>query len=153
MGIQSVLFNPVHRMKFLVFFGLLALASANIINKVEIKVKNCRPGLDGDIDLLVDGQDDKSCNTGWMRHDAICTKFQENPTITLDGKEGETGMCTNFDLGDTNKVSMTITHQGNTGIKIEWVKVYADNGNYNCDFSHRLDGNDHEGKNCKFDEK
>ena len=50
-----MLFNPFPKMKFFVFFGLLALASANKINKVVVKVDEGMVTL-GEIRLVVKGQ-------------------------------------------------------------------------------------------------
>jgi len=152
MGSQLMLSNAAPRMKFLVFCGLLALASANKIHRVEVYTSDCfQCGMSvlGKISLEVYGQGGRYCNTGLL--DNVGTDDFNRGTISTFA--GNTiGNCNNYDLGNTrNDVSMKITHSGTDGGKFDWVQVYADSGHYECFFSSNLDnGQTETGHSCKF---
>jgi len=147
-----MLSNAAPRMKFLVFCGLLALASANKIHRVEVYTSDCfQCGMSvlGKISLEVYGQGGRYCNTGLL--DNVGTDDFNRGTISTFA--GSTiGNCNNYDLGNTkNDVSMKITHSGTDGGKFDWVQVFADSGHYECFFSSNLDnGQTETGHSCKF---
>merc|ERR1712004_303731 len=76
MGSQLMLSNAAPRMKYLVFFGLLALASANKIHRVEVYTSDCfQCGMSvlGKISLEVYGQGGRYCNTGLLDNVGLMT--------------------------------------------------------------------------------
>merc|ERR1711862_945214 len=135
MGSQLMLSNAASRIKFLVFCGLLALASANKIHRVEVYTSDCfQCGMSvlGKISLEVYGQGGRYCNTGLL--DNVGSDDFNRGTIST-----------------RNDVSMKITHSGTDGGKFDWVKVYADSGMYECLFSSNIDnGQSETGHSCKW---
>merc|ERR1711983_141518 len=98
MGSQLMLSNAAPRMKFLVFCGLLALASANKIHRVEVYTSDCfQCGMSvlGKISLEVYGQGGRYCNTGLL--DNVGTDdFNRAPSAPLQAAPLATATTTTW---------------------------------------------------------
>merc|ERR1712142_193740 len=153
MGSQLMLSNAAPRMKFLVFCGLLALASANKIHSVQVYTSDCfQCGMSvlGKISLEVTGYTG-TCKTGILDnvgHD----DFNRGTISTFTGTN--IGKCNNFDLTSSTTSSyihMKLTHTGTDGGKFDWVQVFTDGGHYECYFSSNLDNGQSElGHGCQY---
>merc|ERR1712203_682085 len=112
MGSQLMLFNAAPRMKYLIFCGLLALASANKIHRIEVYTSDCflcGMSFFGKISLEVYGQGGRYCNTGLL--DNVGTDDFNRGTISTFA-HSTIGNCNNYNLGNTkNDVSMKLPTQ------------------------------------------
>merc|ERR1712038_366644 len=125
----------------LALFALVAVASANKIQSVQVYTANCYfCGMNptGRISLRVTGYQGRTCNTGILDNVGK-DDFNRGTISTFSGNN--LGECENFDLSNTHStdISMKLTHSGVDGGKFDWVQVFTDNGHYECFFSAKLD--------------
>merc|ERR1712038_1011240 len=137
----------------LALFALVAVASANKIQSVQVYTANCYfCGMNptGRISLRVTGYQGRTCNTGILDNIGQ-DDFNRGTISTFQGSS--LGECHNFDLASTSfyDIHMKLTHSGVDGGKFDWVQVFTDNGRYECYFSKKLDSNDSEdGHGCQY---
>merc|ERR1712064_144289 len=138
---------------FVLVISISAISPADNINMIEIKTSDCEDcgmGTFGEIRMQVCNSMSECCVTSSLDN-SFENDFNKGAVDQFD-EHSDLNQCDQFDMKNSpgTQIRMTVFHEGSDGWSGDWVNVYTNEGQYQCQLSDFLDGDTSEtGHDCR----
>jgi len=138
---------------FLILFALaVSSIQADRINMLEIKTSDCDDcgmGHFGELRAEVCNSMNECCFTSSL--DNHFTDDFNQGAVDNFAEHDDLNQCDQFNMNNSppTQIRVTLLHEGSDGWKGDWISVHTDRGQYQCQLTKFLDGDDSEdGQQC-----